>query len=78
MSVMIEIYYRSPEDISRERRIETIAGNHGGSFTFRENEPGKSICLTAEFDSWEKAEAAAAEIRESGEHVEGPSEYGDS
>jgi len=78
MSVIIEIYYRAPYDIAREQRIATIVGNHDGSVTYRESEPGMAICLTAEFDSWEKAEAAAIEIRRSGEDVEGPRQYGDS
>ena len=75
---MIEIYYRKPEDLLREERITSIIVNSGGKLTYKESDSPESICLTAEFDSWEFASSAAATLRESCEHVEGPADYGDS
>jgi len=31
--------------------------------------------LTVEFPDWERAQKAATELRNEGEHIEGPSEY---
>jgi hypothetical protein len=35
------------------------------------------MCLTFEFEDWPRAQSAAAVLRQYGEHVEGPQEYGD-
>lgn len=78
MSIMIEIYYRKPEDILREGRISCLVAMHSGQITYKETDSSDSICLTAEFDSWKNAEASTASLRKFGEHVEGPAGYGDS
>jgi hypothetical protein len=77
MSVMIEIYYRKPVDLQREAVIGKCLTNLEGKVTYREDDSRDTICLTAEFNSWEKAQAASAALRAEGEHVEGPSDYGD-
>lgn len=77
MSVMIEIYYRKPDDPKRELKIMSCVSDCDGKVTYREDDSVESICLTAEFASWEMAQAACVKLRESGEHVEGPTEYGD-
>lgn len=77
MSVMIEIYYGKPADSQREAVIAECVANLEGKVTYREDDNRDTICLTAEFISWEKAEAASATLRAEGEHVEGPSNYGD-
>lgn len=77
MSVMIEIYYRKPGDSRRETAISDCLGIHQGKVTYREDGRGETICLTAEFQTREDAQAATAALQEIGEHVEGPSDYGD-
>ena len=72
---MIEIYYRKPDDMARERKITSILADHNGEVTYKETDSGDSICLTAEFDSWENAGVAIAMLRDAGEYVEGPTEY---
>jgi hypothetical protein len=52
----------------------------GGRLSFREvpeNDDDHGICLTYEFDDPNQAQAAAQRLREQGEHVEGPSDYGE-
>lgn len=78
MSAMIEIFYRKPVDATHEQKIISIVTNHEGSVTYKEDDTQESICLTAEFDSWENAIAATATLRKIGEYVEGPADYGNS
>jgi hypothetical protein len=80
MSIMIEVLYHSPYDPERETQIATTLKAFGGHLTCRE-EPGtdslaQSICLTYEFDERHAAEAGANQLRNLGEHVEGPMDYG--
>lgn len=80
MSFMLEVYYPAPTDHERESRIRAAAGRYAGELTFREESsgwPSTSICLTYEFSDCESAENAAILLRGNGEHVEGPSDYGD-
>ena len=80
MSYMIEIFYRAPTDDRRESEIADCAKSHGGRLDFRESPPeGASgpVCLTFEFDAHDLAAAAADCLLRQGEHVEGPSSYGD-
>jgi hypothetical protein len=74
---MIEVYYKKPIDLAREGSITTHISNFGGEVTFREDDSRDSVCLTAEFGNWESAHGAASRLRDSGEHVEGPMDYGD-
>lgn len=76
MSVMIEIYYKQPDDL-RVNRIASVGACCNGNITFRESDSANSICLTAEFDSWDEANAATAQLCDLGEHLEGPCDYGD-
>jgi hypothetical protein len=80
MSVMFEVYYRSPPDVCKEEALSARVSSLGGRLTFREvpqeHEMG-GVCLTYEFDAWEQAEVAAEALRQQGEHVEGPCDYGD-
>jgi hypothetical protein len=77
MSVILEVYYRSPIDHSREERITAEVVKSGGKLAFREepNEISRAVCLTFEFSDREVAKLAASAIRLLGEHVEGPSDY---
>jgi hypothetical protein len=81
MSVMFEVYYRRPQDHEREARLTEQVTQLGGRFDFWEEShiPGvcNYVCLTYEFDDWPQANAAADILRQQGEHVEGPSQYGD-
>lgn len=80
MSYMLEVYYRPPSDPGKEVALTEHVSSLGGRLTFREV-PGenrvKSVCLTYEFDSFDRANAAAEALRQQGEHVEGPADYGD-
>ena len=79
MSYMIEVMYREPLDQERDRRIAAIITRYSGEITFRESpdpdDISRAVVLTCEFESYERAEVAAAELRQSGEHVEGPTDY---
>lgn len=80
MSFMLEVYYRAPVDRKKEAVISEQVGRFGGRLTFRE-EPSSdvalTVCLTYEFDELSTAVGAASSLRTSGEHVEGPADYGD-
>ncbi len=79
MSFMLEVFYRSPSDASRESAITERVQTFAGQPSYREDaEPGRSICLTYEFPSWEAAQRAASDLQRQGEHVEGPVDYGTS
>ena len=52
----------------------------GGRLDYREtpqSDANGSICLKFEFGRRDEAEAAARALREQGEHVEGPQDYGE-
>ena len=79
MSFMFEVYYKSPVDHKKEEVITGVVARLGGSLDCRETSEGAStnaICLTYEFNELESAQAAAALLRERGDHVEGPVSYG--
>ena len=80
MSAMFEVLYKSPTDPNREAVISERAGQFGGRLTYRE-EPDLAgmgpVCLTFEFSDLAIAGRAADCLRSQGEHVEGPSDYGD-
>lgn len=79
MTFMFELYYKAPPDPGKETELSSRVANLGGRLVFRELPDGvhrHSVCLTYEFDNLSDAEAAAEQLREHGEHVEGPVEYG--
>ena len=79
MSYMFEVYYRSPVDPDREADLTQRVTALGGRLDYREPPQGDengSICLTFEFDRGDEAETAARVLRQQGEHVEGPVDYG--
>jgi hypothetical protein len=77
MSFMFEVYYCSPEDLTREARLYAAVTAAGGRLDFREpaSKAGGPICLTFAFDNRDQAESAAEALRKCGEHVEGVSDY---
>jgi hypothetical protein len=79
MSYMLELYYKPPADPAKETALLKCVSELGGRLDYREDSDGKpeqSICLTYEFDEFDQAEAAAERLRQQGEHVEGPQDYG--
>lgn len=78
MSYMFEVFYRRPPDPKREARLTEQVEQFGGRLSFREGEGNGagSVCLTYEFDDVQNAENAAEALRQRGEHVEGPVDYG--
>lgn len=79
MSFLFEIYYHPPADPEKETAVTERVVALGGRLDFREETPNSGrggICLTYEFDSLEAAGKAANLLRQSGEHVEGPVDYG--
>jgi hypothetical protein len=79
MSYMFEVYYPPPADPAKEEAVTKRVAALGGRLDFREDagDPGRcGICLTYDFDSFDAAAKAANLLRQSGEHVEGPVEYG--
>lgn len=79
MSFMFEIYHQPPPDPKREAALTERVSRLGGRLTFREESNGEgtgSVCLTYEFDNQDLAEVAAQALRQQGEHVEGPVDYG--
>jgi hypothetical protein len=79
MSIMFEVYYKAPLDLRKETKLAIQISKLGGHLTFREDpdEYGSaSVCLTYEFNDLFLAETAAESLRQQGEHVEGPVDYG--
>ena len=80
MSVMIEVRYRRPVDEQREIGIVNRSKQFGGVVTCREL-PDKllseAICLTIEFSDYTSAKSAADSLRDAGENIDGPMDYGD-
>lgn len=79
MSFMFEVYYRPPADPQKEAVLTTRVSGLGGRLSYRESPNGGGgggVCLTYEFDDYNQAAVAARVLREQGEHVEGPVEYG--
>ena len=79
MSTMFEVYYKTPPDPRKEAELTVQISGFGGHLTFQEYPDGyglASVCLTYEFDDPSLAETAAKLLRQQGEHVEGPVDYG--
>lgn len=79
MSIMFEVYYKAPPDPRKEAKLNVQISRYGGHLTFRENPDqydSASVCLTYEFDDLSLAGMATKLLREQGEHVEGPVDYG--
>lgn len=79
MSFMFEVYYRPPADPQKETALTARIASLGGRLSYREapEEPGQGgVCLTYEFEDSSQADTAARVLREQGEHVEGPVDYG--
>ena len=81
MSYMFEVYSRPPADPSRESTLTERVSSFGGRLGYREaqgvDEPG-GVCLTFQSEDSGRAQAAAKALRQRGEHVEGPTDYGPS
>jgi hypothetical protein len=79
MSFMFEVYYKPPTDPAKEAAITNRVTALGGRLDFREAPAERGlggVCLTYEFDDLERASKAADVLRQLGEHVEGPVDYG--
>ena len=77
MSYMFEVYYRPPTDERKEAALTNRVASLGGRLDYREDAEGLvGVCLTYEFDDYDMATKAADALRELGEHVEGPMDYG--
>jgi hypothetical protein len=79
MSFMFEVYYKPPADPVKEAGLTSRVASLGGRLDYREDaeEHGLGgVCLTYEFDDFEMAAKAAEVLRQVGEHVEGPVDYG--
>ena len=81
MAYMIELHYRCPADPGKESNLTERVMKMGGRLDYREVPRGEfdpqNICLTYEFDSFEKADTAAQLLRREGHYVEGPQDYPD-
>jgi hypothetical protein len=80
MSYMFEVHYRSPACLRREAELTAQVSRWGGRLSYREEANGQgtgTVTLTFEFSAAGQAEEAAALLREKGELVEGPMDYGD-
>ena len=81
MSIMFDVYYKAPRDLERGEKITGSRVHRGGKLSFREPPPESengSIVLTHEFGEFETAKATASLLRQQGEQVEGPVDYGNS
>ena len=79
MSYMFEVYYEPPQDSRREATLTKHVRHLDGRLSFREDPDEQEIgavCLTYEFDDLGLAEVAADSLRQQGDHVEGPVDYG--
>lgn len=80
ISFMFEVYYHPPTNPTREATLTERVRSYGGRLDYREDvkaDGAHSICLTYEFEEYGAALAAADGLRQLGEHVEGPVDYGD-
>ena len=79
MSFLVEVYSRPPANTEKEaapgRQVTALDGRLDHREEVRSG--ANSICLPYEFDDWDSARAAAERLREQGEHVEGPVDYGE-
>lgn len=79
MSFLFEVYYKPPADPAKEAALTERVRALGGRLDYREEalpNGHSGICLTYEFDSLAGARRAAETLRQLGEHVEGPADYG--
>jgi hypothetical protein len=79
MSYMFEVYYQPPADPRKETALRECIAKFGGHLDYREESNGNprgNVCLTYEFDDFEQAVTAAECLRQQGEYVEGPQDYG--
>jgi len=79
MSYMFEVYYPPPADPTREAALTEHVSRLGGRLDYREAPAGGipgGVCLTFEFHKLDRARIAAEALRQQGEHVEGPVDYG--
>jgi hypothetical protein len=79
MSFMFEVFYKPPPNCAKESALTERITALGGRLDFREEgeESGLGgVCLTYEFEDFESAAKAADTLRQLGEHVEGPVDYG--
>jgi hypothetical protein len=79
MSFMFEVFYGPPANPQREAAVTEQVAAEGGRLDCREmgDQLGRgAICLTFEFEDFDAARKAADRLRQQGEHVEGPFDYG--
>jgi hypothetical protein len=79
MSFMFEVFYKPPANPAKEAAVTDRVAAFGGWLDFREDADERElggVCLTYEFDDLENATKAADTLRQVGEHVEGPVDYG--
>ncbi len=80
VSYMFEVYYKLPADPKKELSLLERVSKVGGRLDCREepkSESHGSICLTYEFEDYERAAAAVECLQQQGAYVEGPQEYGE-
>ena len=76
MSVIFDVYYKRPSNPAKESSLTSRVAAYGGRLDYREDATEHTgVCLTYEFDTWDKASEAAEALRQLGEHVEGPMDY---
>jgi hypothetical protein len=77
VSFMFEVYYKPPADPAKEAALTDRVTALGGRLDYREDATALSgIILTYEFDSPDSARRAADTLRQLGEQVVGPTDYG--
>jgi hypothetical protein len=79
MSFMFEVFYKPPANPVKESAVTSRVKALGGRLDYREDPDENAlggVCLTYEFDDFELAARAAEALRQLGEHVEGPVDYG--
>jgi hypothetical protein len=79
MTFMFEVCYKPPANPTKEAALNERVAALGGQLDYREEAGDDSlggVCLTYEFDDLENARKAADVLRQLGEHVEGPMDYG--
>ena len=79
MSYIFEVYYKPPVNQKKEASLLERVARFGGRLDYREepnDNQSDSICLTYEFEDPDQAAFAAECLRQQGEHVEGPQDYG--
>jgi hypothetical protein len=72
---MFELFYKPPADPTKESALVRKMATLGGRLDCARCHPVR-VAVAFQFEDLAAAQYAAATLREQGEHIEGPGDYG--